>query len=418
MRSPRLGRLAEHGATPIVLGNLVGAGVAILGLPLIAYLYNPAVYGKFATMIAVLTVVHGVSSLRLDQKIPYAEQKEVPPLARASAYLLAASSTTALAIGLLLVGPGWLTWEEALLFGLGVCLFGFQTRAVYLHLRDSAFRRIGLLYAWVPTVQILWQLLFGLLHPTVLTLLSGYCAAKLAGLLVLGRRREHDSLVGGIEKPSWGELYAFVRQQGRWWRPLTLGSLANTMGMQMVIPLTAIGFGAHAAGTTALWLRVLTGPSAVVGTAVGQWFSRELHGRSTASAAMAYRRLVARLSIVSAVTVGGLALLAMPIQGLVLPAAWRIGTGALLGIALFAGAQLITAPGVHLFGFLGTTRIQLLWEVMRAVVTILLLLALPLFLDYGATILVYGVVSAVVYASQYYLAGWAVRQASSPGEIR
>lgn len=400
--------MMTQGPGPIMGGNLLGAAVGLGSLPIIARLYMPGTYGRFAVLLAIITILNGVSTLRLDQKIPYAPREERRALRLASGYVLAAI-TALIGISFAIFwhfGGGQLGLLESALATAAVFLIGNHNREIYLAVARAAYQPVGVVYGLVPTVQVLVQVGLGFVWPTLTTLLLGVCVSKALGWIVLRWRIRvpYDETPEGVTPAKNLALVGrTLKGQFKWWAPITVGSLANTGATQMVLPLITFAFGAPAAGVTALWLRVLSGPTTVVGVAVGQWFSRELRDKSTTAARKLYGAVARKMVLLAAVVMVTAVPLISLLQEAVLPGQWNISILPLIGIAMFASAQLAVAFGIHMFGFTNRTSLQFRWELGRLVATFVALGVVPLLVGYSGAMLTYGFVSVASYAVQAYL---------------
>lgn len=382
-------------AGPLALGNASGAIVGLAGLALIPRLYGAAEYGRYAVILSVGTVVNGISTLRLDQKIPYAPAELVPKLRHASWLLLAVATGVSLLVA---SAVGGIRAGFALPIGGVVFCLGAYARATFLGLREERFARLGLAYTGAAVTQILVQLGAGMIAPTSLALVGGYCLGRLCGAAIILTGLSRGNRPHMPLRAAWQTIWA----EKSWWRPLVGSSLLGTAALQIFVPMVVFYYGAALGGAVAFWTRIFTAPTSVIGTAVAQWFATALRDRPMKDVGELYANLVLLMSALSVTVIGTIAGLALAAQPYFVPSEWQLARGAILAIGLLAAGELAVAPGIHVFGYANATGAQFRWDAVRfALVVPVIALGPWLFgLDVTTALLAYAGANLLAYAWQ------------------
>lgn len=343
----------------VLLGSAGGAALALVLTPVLSRLVTPGTFGSFMTLVAIASVVVGVSTMRLEvagqAETDDAHAREVlglgMSLAIVAGLVVAAGSVVAwvlgrapllaLTVGPLvtiastqLIGAAWLARQQA---------YGTLARATFA-------QNGGLAAAQAALASI---------SPSVAALVVGFVVSRLYWLLhipaVVWRR--------SVASRTWRRHREYA---------LTAGTSAgvNSLAGQVPILLPALLYGDQAAGFLAMALRVLVSPLSLVGeaaaaAAVGE-ISSALRTRSGQAQSVLRRGLrdLAAVGAVPALAAGALGTVAVP---LLLGDEWTATGTIVSALALGAWAQFAVAPFSQALNLSGHTRWLLVWDVVRLV---------------------------------------------------
>lgn len=341
----------------VLIGSAGGAALALALTPVLSRLVTPDVFGSSMTLVALASVVVGVSTMRLE----VAGQAEPDDD------------------------------EARAVFGLGMSL------AVALGVLVTAATAIAYALDLVPLLTLT-------VGPMV-----AIASTQLIGAAWLARRQEYDTLArasfaqnGGLAvaqaglavlSPTVGALIAgFIVSRAYWlfhipalvwrraaarrvWRKhrsyaLIAGTSAgiNSLAGQIPILLPAVLYGDQAAGLLAMALRILVSPLSLIGdaaasAAVGE-ISQELRTRSGQARSVLRRGLrdLAVIGAAPALAAGALGTVAVPY---LLGAQWMETGTIVAALALGAWAQFVVAPFSQTLNLAGHSRWLLVWDVCR-----------------------------------------------------
>jgi len=249
----------------LMSGTVVAQLVGVAVYPLLTRLYTPAEFGEFAVFFSVLSIAAVGAALRYEVAIPIAEEpKQAASLLKLSVLIaglisvLAGAASGAMIASGLISTSNWMVWVVLLpLSIITVC----SHQALYnFALRDKRFRSIaGSAVARVGAGSVLQAGLFKL---SGLGLVIGQLVGYLVGVLVLVRQ-------GAVRAPA---LPAEVMQVARRFRSFPIyglwGALFNAGGVHLPSLFFAYYFSAGSAGLYLLTHRVLQIPAVFIGAAV------------------------------------------------------------------------------------------------------------------------------------------------------
>lgn len=376
----------------VLVGSVGGAALALALTPVLSRLVTPDVFGSFMTLVALASVVVGVSTMRLE----VAGQAE-PDDGEARA-VLGLGMTLALAVGsvitalsavayvldqvpllTLTVGPmvtiastqliaaAWLTRRQA---------YGTLARASFFQSGGLAAAQAGL----------------AVVSPTVGALIIGFVLSRAFWFFHLPALVWRRSAARRV----WRRHSAYA---------LTAGTSAgiNSLAGQVPILLPAILYGDQAAGWLAMALRILVSPLSLIGeaaaaAAVGE-ISQALRTRSGQARSVLRRGLrdLAFVGAVPALAAGALGTVAVPY---LLGEQWAETGTIVSALALGAWAQFVVAPFSQTLNLSGRSRWLLGWDVCRlAAVTAAFLVPTVTGLGIVAASVSYSVAMLALYAA-------------------
>lgn len=341
----------------VLLGSAGGAALALVLTPVLSRLVTPDVFGSSMTLVALASVVVGVSTMRLEvagQAEPDDDEARAVlglgmALAVALGVFITAATAVAYALDLVplliltvgpmvtiastqLIGAAWLARGQA---------YGTLARASFAQNGGLAVAQAGL----------------AVLSPTVGALIAGFIVSRVYWLFhipALVWRR-------AVARRVWRKHRSYA---------LTAGTSAgiNSLAGQIPILLPAVLYGDQAAGLLAMALRILVSPLSLIGdaaasAAVGE-ISQALRTRS-GQAGSVLRRGLRDLAVIGAVptlAAGALGTVAVPY---LLGPQWAEAGTIVAALALGAWAQFVVAPFSQTLNLSGRSDWLLVWDVCR-----------------------------------------------------
>lgn len=341
----------------VLAGSAGGAALALVLTPLLSRLVTPGVFGSFMTLVALASVVVGVSTMRLEvagqAEADDNDARAVLGLGMSLAVGLGLAVTAATAIGYVLnlmpplaltVGP-MVTIASTQLIGAA----WLARRQAYGTLATASFAQNGGL--------AIAQAGLAVISPTVGALILGFVLSRLYWLChipaLVWRRADARRI--------WRKHQAYA---------LTAGTSAgiNSLAGQIPILLPAILYGDQAAGWLAMAIRILVSPLSLIGeaaaaAAVGE-ISNAIRTR-TGHAQGVLRRGMRDLAVIGAVpalAAGTLGAVAVP---WLLGAEWTETGRIVSALALGSWAQFVVAPFSQTLNLSGHSMWLLAWDACR-----------------------------------------------------
>lgn len=259
----------------VLAGGTAGAQIILLlAAPILTRLYSPEDFGLLAVYVSLLALLGVVSSLRYELAIPLPEDDvDAANLAALSLLLVVLTTVLSVAFVALFSTPvahvlGVPALEDYLwLLPVGILFSGGYNVFSYWSIRTKRFSTIAgtkLRQALATiAIQIVGFKLGGL------ALLLGQLAGQSVGTAGLARPA---LAVPAFKKLSWRGIAQAAVRYHRFPAFTTWSGLANTAGHQLPPIMFAAFFSASAAGLYALAHRVLTLPSSLIGSAIGNVF--------------------------------------------------------------------------------------------------------------------------------------------------
>lgn len=267
-----------RGVTRIASGSVAGQGLVILCYPLLTRLYSPAEFGLLTVFTAVVGMISIVSSLSLFRAIPVApSDREAADVAWTALAIVALTALLTAVAGLVaggsvaellglpqLAGYWWLVALTVLPMGSYLVLTEWMVR-------DRSYGALGKRNLFMGVGQCATQIGFGLAQVRPIGLLLGLGVGRvcaLGGLLSSGGLLRQP-------RPSLAAMRGALRRFRRFPLLATPSALLNTAGLEVPLLVVSAFYGGARAGLLGLTIRVFSGPTLVIGAAIGQVFSGE-----------------------------------------------------------------------------------------------------------------------------------------------
>lgn len=390
-------RFARSDAFGIAVGLAIGQGVVLLATPLLTRLYGPEQFGVLTVFMTVATIAAVLGTLRLEVLMPSADEADVPILAATA--LMAATVT-----GIILAVLGVFVFRQSLelMALLGVIIVAIGAGAVLLQLaaRVQQYRQLAASKAALGIVQVIFQSGLGFARFSGSGLVWGAVAGYCASLLIqyIGLRKVAVLKAIRLRLFEWSTNIRAVRRA----LPLVLASVANVMSTSALVLATSAYAGAEATGQLGVAQRVALIPAGLAVAAIGPIVAGAVGRavRNDEDDAPEVKRWLLRLAPLALLT-GGImvALQFLPTSSL-FGDDW--GGVALYFVALAPAVamQILAGPFSQVLIVRGRVKVQLVWEIVRLVLT-----AAALFVAFlsSATSVMFVAVGSMALAFGYVL---------------
>jgi O-antigen/teichoic acid export membrane protein len=254
-------------------GTIFSQGLLVIAAPLLTRLYTPDEFGFLAVLMAFLSIMLVVVSLRYEMAIPLAKDND-----EAANLLGIALSLVGLVTGILGVILWYLAhffeFPVAILNGqniwwlmLGMLGAGSYQALKYFCTRNQLFKLLSKTQIGQAITQIVLQIALGMGQNHSMGLIIGYIAAQWIGILTLFKQAKPL-----LVPPHLSNWIAVANNYKQFPLYTLWASLVNVLGWQIPPLFLATYFSVEVAGWYALTMRVLGMPSALIGQAVAQVF--------------------------------------------------------------------------------------------------------------------------------------------------
>jgi O-antigen/teichoic acid export membrane protein len=364
-----------RGIARIVTGSVAGQALVVLSYPLLTRLYDPGDFGLLTVFASVVSMIAVASTGSLEVAVPLPVQdRDAAAVAWAGLVFVAATGLLTAVVGLVaaaplaallgvprLAGYWWLVPLTVLAMGAYLVLSNWM-------IRDRSYGALGKRNLLQGVGQVGTQLGLGITGVRPVGLLLGLGVGRVAALGGLLSRR-------GLlrqPRPSLAALRAAVRRFHRFPLLAMPSALVNSAGLEVPLLLVAALYGDVRAGLLGLTVRVIAGPSRVVGQAVQQVFSGESSvaiREAKGTLGRTVRTSVRRLLLVGAVPTAVLLAAGPALFGLVFGPEWtEAGEYARLLALAYLGQFAVMPVSPTLF-LLERQHQELAWAVFRLLLT-------------------------------------------------
>ncbi|WP_143194408.1 lipopolysaccharide biosynthesis protein [Micromonospora sp. CB01531] len=386
----------------------------LVAMMLVARLYPPSVFGRYATLAAVAALIGGVSALRLDVAATTAIAGDARVLLRTAMRLNAAAGAGASVAGILwcavLGNLDRVRFLEMLALGALTATVGISGTLTYARVRD---RKYGLV-AWAKLLtafaQGALQVGLGSVSRTPAMLLAATAVGYGAAVLLLRSKRSTADGVAGARD--------VLRRHRGFMVASAPASLIN--GLTMNLPLFFAGafVGSAAAADLAVALRVGALPSALFGQALMPVLYGEIAHQlrhAPARARATYDRALLGLLLAGGVLLTGLSFAVYLAAPKVFGPQWSGASSMLALLTPFLISQFAVAPLSQTLSGVGRNRQQLMWDLARFSVTVAAFLpVLSGWLSWQEGIALFSIAMVVSYAAHVLLSRAALHPAPLP----
>ncbi|MGD9531436.1 lipopolysaccharide biosynthesis protein [Pseudonocardia sp.] len=374
MRSLRV-PAALRGVASIVTGSVAGQAIVILSYPLLTRLYDPADFGLLTVFTSVVGIVAVASTATLEAAVPLpTADRDAAAVAWAALASVALVSLLTAAVGLVAAEPlARLLGVPALADYWWLVVLTIAAIGAYLvfsewMVRDRSYGALARRNLLQGMGQVGTQLGFGVAGAGPTGLLLGLGVGRVAAM---GGLLSRNGLLRQ-QRPTLAQLRAAVSRYRRFPQLAMPSALLNSAGLEVPLLLVAALYGDVSAGLLGLTVRVISGPTAIIGQAVMQVFTGESSGalrESKGDLGRTVRTAVRRLLLAGAVP-AVLLLVAGPwLFALVFGPQWREAGEYARLLALAYLGQCAVMPVSSTLFLLEQQHRELGWVVLRLALT-------------------------------------------------
>jgi O-antigen/teichoic acid export membrane protein len=364
-----------RGIASIVSGSVVGQGLVILAYPLLTRLYDPAEFGLLTVFTSVVGMLSVISTAALEAAIPIpVEDRDAAAVAWASLFCVCLTALFTALVGLVAAAPlaellgvpplADMWWLVALTVG----IFGTYLVLSEWMVRDRSYGALGRRNLLQGVGQATTQVGAGFAGVGPIGLLLGTGVGRLCAMGGLLSRR-------GLlrqPRPRLADVRAAFARFRRFPQLALPSALINSAGLELPLLLIAALYGDARAGLLGLAVRVIGGPTTIVGQAVNQVFTGESSAalrNPQGALGASIRRAVLRLVAVGFVPAALVAIAGPGLFGTVFGTEWAEAGEYARYLALGYLAQFAVIPVSPALWLLERQGRELAWAVLRVLLT-------------------------------------------------
>lgn len=307
----------------VLLGGTAGAqALLLIASPLLSRIYSPSAFGELAVFMSLTTIGASFCTLRYEQAIAIPENIEDSKKLTLIAISLAGIISCAILTSTLMLTneiSQILKISPLTLYAipLGVFIAGTIQSLTAFTIRKKHFSTAAYSKVKQSITTILIQV--SLFKIGTHALIFGQMIGQ--GIGILSLTKSFNSSSSGVKKSTALELVSRFRKF-----PLysTFGAVANSIGSQLPPIMLIALFSPHAAGLYALANRVLAGPMAIIGQAIGGAFQANAAEKNReGNLGDLVDSITNRLAMISAIPTALLILFAPDIFQFIFGTEWR-----------------------------------------------------------------------------------------------
>lgn len=382
-RSGGLARLVSGGVTRILAGSLLGQGVLLAVSPLLTRIYSPRDFAALTVFTGFATVIGALITLSWERAIviPRSEAQAQGIVILGAATIVSLGVLTAIVF--LLAGPsidrlfGTHVFASVwwLLPATVVCM-GFYSLVSSWLVRKKQYGKLAARNVMLGLSQAASSVLLGLGGLGAAGLLSGMGIGRAVALFGIAPRSD----LWRRSTVTRRRLHTLIVRYRRFPLVATWSRAFNVLGLQLPPIIIVAVYGTLEAGLYALTLRVLAAPIGIVADAVSQYFegvfSERVRGRSTRLQSLIVSISI-RLAAVAVVPAILVTLFAPDLFAFIFGEQWRVAGDFARIVVWFYAVQLCVSPITRALLVLEKQFQQLVWDISRAILTVIAVL-LPL----------------------------------------
>lgn len=390
----------------LMTGTTIAQALPIASAPILTRIFTPEDFGLFAFYLAIVSILAIIATARYELAI-------VLPNIRDNAYqivIMSCGITTVLSLCTLfliwllesqIVGllnhtaiTKWLYWIP-----LSVFLTGIYQSLYYWFNREKGYRDMANSRIVQSSAMVLSQVSFGFFTKlTALGLVLGHVIGQILSTLYMGRRFIRDTR--SAHKPKKLKQFALARRYINFPRFLMVAHIMNITSRQLPNIFFNIFFTTTVAGFYMLIQRVIGGPLAIVGGAIGDVFRQQASKAysENGECISEYKNTFMKLLIISVLPFGMFVFIAPDLFAFVFGENWReAGFYAQILSPMFF-LQFITNPLSTMFLIVEKQNLDLFWQFGLLVMTGTAFLVGYVFEDVAITIGLFSTVYTLMYS--------------------
>lgn len=258
----------------VVIASILGQVVALAITPVLSRVYGPRAFGLLATYVAIVAIAGTVAALRYDLAIPLPkssnDSRALAWLSVIISVLVVVLTIVAASVLVFLNNRGAVRLNDDLveawwIIPIGIGFTALLSISYGVSMRNNDFRRLAASRFMQPFATSISQLL--LVAIGGFGLIFGYVIGMALAILAAIRRSDPNrlpisraSMMNNAKRYKHFPIYS------------TPSALLNVGSLQMAPIILASSYGLAAAGSFGMAVRVLSMPTMVIGSAIGQVF--------------------------------------------------------------------------------------------------------------------------------------------------
>ncbi|WP_053365618.1 lipopolysaccharide biosynthesis protein [Bacillus sp. FJAT-27245] len=389
----------------IVLGgNVLSQGLIFASSPLLTRLYSPEVFGQLAVFISVVAMINVFTSLKYELALPLErDQQKFLNLVVLCLGILGGTTIICTAAVFIL---GFFFFEkqfaEFLFWLLPLAFLGEGITAItnYYGIHKSKYKDLAILKVNKSLFTVGGQA--GLYSLQSVGLVAGDVMGRILGgfKLMMKMFREIRKSANLI---SLNEIREVAGKYRKFPLISSYSSFINSAGLQLAPILLSAMYSQAEVGLFALAQRVIVSPLSIIGRAVADvFYGTAAKIETPGELQRMFIKTSFKLLLVGMIPIGILYFAGESLFGLIFGNAWK-ETGTIIQIlSLMYLAQFIVSPLSQTLNILNRQDLQLIWDIVRLILTVVPFLAGFLFeYDFYQLIRLFGICSVASYALLY-----------------
>jgi lipopolysaccharide exporter len=412
----RLGKLFSVNSFWKSIATLVGGNIGaqlllIVTSPIITRIYSPDSFGQLAIFISLIAIFNVFSSLKYEMTIPLEanETKVANILVLCLLMLLCTNAIYFLIVFLLSNLPKTAFDFKFFYWLIPLALFGdgLYNISSYFAIRFKLYKPLAFSRMSKSAVMSFSQIGFGMLKSNSFSLLIGDILGR-----SFGATNIYKSMHEFIKKNKGNITLENIRKAGIEYKkyPLvtSIASFINSSSLQLVPIILGGIYGSASVGLFALSQRLIISPLLLISTAIAQVYYSEaaalFQKKEKEKILKLFLGTSKKLFILGAIPISLLFFLGEAVIGFIFGENWS-GAGEIIQILSFMFLiQFVVSPLSQTLNILNKQTYQLLWDVFRFLLIILLFLSISHFkVAFYAALGMYGGVMGFCYIILYIL---------------
>lgn len=375
----------------LLSGGMAGQVINVLASPILTRIFSPAEFGYFGVFNSMVSIITGVTVLKLERALPLKESKEEYN----ELFWFCLLINTAICAFITLIFSlipfeiyQVLNIEEIYslwwLFGLAILLTGTNRIFNSAVVRFKAFKAIATSFLNQVIVKNGFQIGVGYYYPTSLVLILGNIVNQITSSVNLIRVIKRNKMVGNPVF-SFQSFRQIIRSHKDYVVYGTPSGLTNTLGLYLPVPLVMFFYGPEAAGALSFSITLISLPMRVIGNSISQVFvgeSAELIRTRKDGLSQLYDNISKRLALFIVIPMAIVLFFGKYLFGFVFGNEWIMAGEFTQVLIVCYALQFVASPLSQILNLLVMQRVQLIWDLFRLIITVVSLV-IPVHLGYG-----------------------------------
>lgn len=407
-------------------GTALAQAIGALSAPILSRLYTPDDFGALGVFTSIFSILLAVNSLRYEFAISLPKDEDDAANLLALTLALVTATTILFEIALWLLADPIIAWTNApalrpylWLIPLSLLGAGFYQGLNYWAIRRQQYAPIARTRFTQSLAGAVTPVLVGLASAGPVGLLVGHVIGQGVGSSSLARQAWRDSQEA-LRRVSLRGMARMARQYYRFPLLTTWASLLNSLGLNLPRLLLSTFYGTMVTGWFLFGQRIIAIPMTLVGASVGQVFLgtiSKLKNDAPEKLKPFYLKTARRLFLLGLAPSLFLMLTGAPLFAWAFGEEWRTaGLYAQILAPMFL-IQFVVSSLSQIIIVLERQRIQLVWEMMRvALVVVVMAATWGAGLDGTYAVLLYALTLTVTYLLHLWIQWRAVNDFSARAE--